>query len=224
MRNIYLLLIILFQMISCTGSPQLVPIKRPLTFDTDKRCMTPFPDRELKLVHSIQATMPKGEKAVMLGVTAISPKTGMIQCVIMTLEGLVLFDARYDRQIVINRAIPPFDSIDFARGLINDIKLIFFPPDGLLIASGISDDGSFVCRYRTDSGMIVDIITHKDRPWEIRQYDHDFRLIRSLKTHMGSERTTERQNAIPARLELTAYGPSEYSLTLELIEARELTK
>ena len=224
MRNICLLLIILFQTISCAGSPGPVPIKRPLALDTDRHCTSPFPDRAWNLVHSIHAALPNGGNAVMLGVTAIDPKTGIIECVIMTVEGLVLFDARYDRQIVIHRAIPPFDATGFARGLINDIKLIFFPPDGSLIASGISDDGSFVCRYKTTSGMIVDIITHKDHPWKIRQYDHDFRLIRSLKTYPDSEGSTEKRHAIPGRLELTAYGPSQYSLTLKLIEARESGK
>jgi hypothetical protein len=142
----------------------------------------------------------------------------------MTVEGLVLFDARYDGQIVIHRALPPFDSMTFARGLIDDIRLIFFPPNGPLIASGTSEDGALICRYRADRGMMVDIVIHEAHVWEIRQYDHNARLIRSLKADPGSRGTAGRQNPIPVRLELTAFGPSEYALTLDLIEARDLGK
>jgi hypothetical protein len=222
MRTICVLLMILFTMISCAGLPGPVPIERPLSLDADDhRCRIPFPDRACQFVHSIRAAMPGGHKAVMIGVTALSPETGIIECVMMTVEGLVLFDARYDGQITIHRAVPPFDSMDFARGLIDDIKLIFFPPDGPLIASGIADDGAFVCRYRTDRDMTVDIVIHKDHGWEIRQYDHDSRLIRSLKTDSGGRGSAGRQGPVPGRLELTVLGPSEYMLTLDLIEARE---
>jgi hypothetical protein len=221
MRNICLLLMILFPVISCVGSPGPVPIEGSLSFDADNRCKIPFPDRDSQFVHAIQAAMPGGQRAVMIGVTALFPKTGVIECAMMTVEGLVLFDARYDGRMVIRRALPPFDSMTFARGLINDIKLIFFPPDGPLIGSGRSDDGAFICRYRTDSGMTVDIIIHEDHLWEIRQYDRDSRLIRSLETDPDSRGSAGSQNPIPARLKLTAFGPFEYVLTLDLIEARE---
>ncbi len=224
MRKFYLLLVILSQMISCAGSPELVPIQRPLGLDADRGCTTPFPEREWQFVHSIQAAMPGGQKAVIIGVTVLSPKTGMIECVMMTIEGIVLFDARYDGQMVIHRALPPFDSMDFARGLMDDVRLMFFPPGGPLIASGISEDGASICRYRTDRGMMVDIVIHGDHVWEIRQYDQDSRLVRSLKTGSDRRGTAGSQNPIPVRLELTAFGSSEYALTLNLIEARELGK
>jgi hypothetical protein len=223
MRSVYLLLMILFTAISCAGLPGPVPIERPLSLDVDdNRCKIPFPDRAGQFVHSIRAAMPGGHEAVMIGVTAVFPETGTIECVMMTIEGLVLFDARYDGRMTIHRAMPPFDSMDFARGLIEDIQLIFFPPDGPLIASGIADDGAFVCRYRTDRDRTIDIVLQEDHLWEIRQYDSDSRLIRSLKTDPGRRGPAERQDPIPARLKLTAFGPSEYALTLDLIEVREL--
>lgn len=221
MRIIYLLLMILFTMISCAGLPGPVPIERTLSLDADdNRCRIPFPDRAWQFVHSIRALMPGGQKAVMIGVTALFPETGIIECVMMTVEGLVLFDARYDGEITVHRAMPPFDSMDFARGLIDDIKLMFFPPDGPLIASGIAEDGAFVCRYRTGRDMTVDIVIHEDHVWEIRQYDQDSGLIRSLKTDSGGRGPAGRQNPVPGRLELTVLGPSEYMLTLDLIEVR----
>ena len=87
-----------------------------------------------------------------MGVTVISPEERKIESVIMTIEGFVFLDAYYDQKVVINRGIPPFDSIDFARGMMDDIKLIFFKPEGGLIESGMSDDGSYLCRYKNDYG------------------------------------------------------------------------
>ncbi len=226
-KNIFLrimVLTILAEMISCTGPPRLAPVKHPLPVATDENCTAPFPDNRRQFVHSIQATMPKGEKAILIGITDLCPRSGEIHCVIMTLEGLVLFDAQYDHKIVINRGIPPFDSMDFARGLMNDIRLIFFPPDGRLIQAGISDNGSSVCRYERENGMIVDVISSHNGPWEIRQYNADLTLNRSVKAFPNSKGDKEGEESIPARLVLTAYGSPRYSLSLELIEARESEK
>jgi len=70
--------------------------------------------------------------------------------------------------------------------------------------------------------MTVDVVVHEDNGWEIRQYDRDDSLIRSLKTDPDS-RPAEK-GPIPSRLKLTASGPAEYALTLDLIEAWELGK
>lgn len=221
MRHDCLLLMILFWVTSCAGSSGPVPIRGTLGLVGDHRCRMPFPDRDWQFVHSIHAALPGGQRAVLIGVTALFPKTGVIECAMMTVEGFILFDARYDGRVVIHRAIPPFDSKAFAWGLIDDIRLIFFPPDGPLIASGTSDDGAFVCRYRTERGMMVDVVIYEDHHWEIRQYDQDSRLIRALKTEPDTRGSAGSQHPIPARLELTALGPSKYVLTLDLIEARE---
>jgi len=71
---------------------------------------------------------------------------------------------------------------------------------------------------------MVDIVIHEDHAWEIRQYDPDSRLIRSLMTDPGERRSAGRETALPSRLKLVAFGPSEYALTLDLIEARELSE
>jgi len=221
MRGIYLFLVILVQIISCAAPPQIPPINQSGPSISTQSCTAPFPRNKWDFVHSIEATMPKGKKAVFIGVTALSPETGTIHCVIMTLEGLVLFDAQYNHKMVINRGIPPFDSVDFARGLLNDIKLIFFPPEGQLIQSGIAEDGSSICRYKTDSGKIVDVIGRNKNLWEIRQYNDNSDLSRSVRAYPDSKRAVKKQEAIPGRLVLTAYGSPGYSLILELIEARE---
>jgi hypothetical protein len=190
----------------------------------DTRCRLPFPHGKWEFVHSIQAALSGAPKVTLIGVTALDSRTGAVACALMTVEGMVLFDARYDGEIHVGRAVPPFDSTAFARGLINDIRFMFLPPDGRPVASGRSEDGAFICRYGTTDAMTVDIVIHGDRGWGIRQYDGDDRLIRSLTTDSHNPGAAQAGTPIPARLKLTASGPAEYALTLDLIEARELVR
>jgi hypothetical protein len=220
MRGICPLLVVLLLMASCASPPKLPRINQTLPSVADTNCTAPFPDGRWEFVHSIEATMPQGKNAVLIGITVLSSQTGSIHSVLMTLEGLVLFDAQYDDRVVINRGIPPFDSMDFARGLINDIILMFFPPDGQLLKSGIFADGSWVCRYKTNDNKVVDVITTGNGSWEIREYSDDFALTRSVRAYPDPQGNGEKQKSVPGKLVLTVYGPSEYSLTLELIEAR----
>lgn len=220
MRGICPLLVVLLLMASCASSPKLPRINQTLPSVADTSCMAPFPNGKWEFVHSIEATMPQGKNAVLIGITALSSQTGSIHSVLMTLEGLVLFDAQYDDRVVINRGIPPFDSMDFARGLISDIILMFFPPDGQLVKSGIFADGLSVCRYKTNDNKVVDVITTGTDSWEIREYNDDFALTRSVRAYPNPQRNNKKQESVPGKLVLTAYGSSEYSLTLELIEAR----
>ncbi len=140
-----------------------------------------YPDGDWQLLHSIEATLPGGKKGFLMGLTVISPSNRTARCVIMTLEGFVIFDALYDKKITVNRAIAPFDSEVFANGLIEDINLIFFKPSGSITTSGFLKSGAAVCRYQKPDGRLVDIISQGKHNWEIRQYLPDNRLARTVK-------------------------------------------
>ena len=104
----------------------------------------------------------------------------------MSIEGLVLFDGIYEGEVVINRGIRPFDSKEFAKGLMNDIRMVFFPPVGKLSGTGILSNGSHVCRYINDTTTIVDVITDPNHNWEIRQYRNGD-LSRSVKAYLNEK-------------------------------------
>ncbi|RLC20631.1 MAG: hypothetical protein DRI57_04360 [Deltaproteobacteria bacterium] len=216
---IHFLLLILLATMSCRTLPRLEPASPLPTPEIRRRCSIPFPDGRWQFVHSIETTMSGGKKGFVIGITDISPETETIRCVIMTIEGLVLFDAQYDQKIVIHRGISPFDSINFAKGLMNDIRLIFFRPDGQFIESGISDNGAYVCRYKNNDSRIIDVITNHDNTWEIRKYNKDFSLMRSVKAYPPGQESSLSQKMIPGKLELTAHGSQRYALILELIKA-----
>jgi hypothetical protein len=154
-----------------------------------------------------------------MGLTVISSSNRTAQVVIMTFEGFVVFDASYDNQITVKRAIAPFDSEVFANGLIEDINLIFFKPSGPVMASGFLKGGAAVCRYQKPDGSIVDIISQGEDNWEIKQYLPDFRLARIVKSIYSADR-----EGISDQIELIAHGSPGYTLVMDLVEAIPLKK
>ena len=219
MKHLSLYLCALCLIISCSSLPKVFPPDGSAMPEPQQDCRHVFPNGKWQFLHAIEATVPGGEKRLVMGVTVISSNDRTTQCVIMTIEGLVVFDARYDQGLVINRGVPPFDSEDFARGLINDIRLMFFMPDGPLIESGILKDESSVCRHQNPDGQIVDVITHTDKSWELRQYSKQFRLTRKVNAFFGKRAGHSDQPGIPDRLELTAHGFPGYALAMDLVEA-----
>jgi len=184
-----------------------------------RECRQLFPKGRWQFLHAIEATMPGGKKGMLMGVTIISSRGKTAQTVIMTIEGMVLFDARYDQRLVVNRALPPFDSPNFAQGLLNDIRLVFFEPEGPLIDSGILKNQAAVCRYQNPDGQIVDIIHRSDDRWEIQRYTKSLRLNRTVGVFFNKKQADPDLSGIPERLELKAHGHSGYALVMRLLEA-----
>ena len=219
MKPIRLLLGLVGCMIACSPLPKVLPVDGSAVPQLQQECRRPFPEGKWQLFHSIEATLPGGAKSWVMGVTIISSRARTAHCIIMTIEGLVVFDAQYDRQLIVNRGIPPFDTEDFAEGLIKDIQLIFFPPEGPLIEAGILKNGFSVCRHQHPDGQIVDIIAGNDKDWELRQYGKDLRLSRTVRAFFDKNGGDSAQLGIPARLELTAHGSPGYALTMDLLQA-----
>jgi hypothetical protein len=182
-------------------------------------CQRLFPNGKWQFVHSIEAVMPGGQKGLVMGVTVISSRDKTARSVLMTIEGLVVFDASHDQELVVNRSVAPFDQEGFAAGLISDIQLIFFMPQGPLVETGNDPNGASVCRYQNPDGRIVDLVIHGDRSWQIRQYSQQLRLTRTVTAFFSQENSAEEQAAMPDRLELTAHGVAGYNLIMDLVEA-----
>jgi hypothetical protein len=225
MKSITFWLILLMGTVSCTGLPKLDPVNPSIIPEIHKRCSDVFLEGKWQFVHLIEFTMSGNKKSFVMGITFISPEERKIKSVIMTIEGFVFLDAYYDQKVVINRAIPPFDSIDFARGMMDDIKLMFFKPEGSLIESGMSSDGSHVCRYKNGDGSVIDIITNTGCDWEIQQYKSGGTLIKTVKAnHFKMQKDSPKKIGLPGKIELDSHGINRYSLAFELKEAKSLIK
>ena len=223
MRRICLLFLLSILSVSCSSLLRISPVKSLELIEIQEKCQVVFPTGKWHFVHSIEATLPGEKKAAMVGVTHISPEKRTIHSIMMTIEGLVVFDAFDDGKIVINRGIPPFASESFAKGLMSDIRLIFFQPEGRHIETGVLDTGAGVCRYQNEEGTTVDVVIHMDNRWTLYQY-HSHKLRRTIHAYLGQDSILLYNNMIPARLELVAHGVSGYSLNLTLVEAEPLSK
>lgn len=207
---------------ACSSLPQIVPAGDSTAAQISDKCHLAFPKGKWQFLHSLEATLPGGQKGFLMGLTVISSSDRSIRSIMMTLEGLVVFDAQLNGQTTVRRAIPPFDSADFASGLIQDIQLIFLEPLGPLIESGSLKNGSSACRHRQPGGWVVDIVIHPDDSWEIRKYRRDFHLMRTVKGMLEGKGDSSDGVGIPGRIELRAYGFPEYTLIMNLLAATPL--
>lgn len=201
---------------ACAGPPRIaVPPEAPHD-DVAAACAAVFPQGNWQFAHAIQAHLPDGSRQTMIGISRISPAARALECAMLTLEGMVLFQARYDgTAIEVKKAVPPMDQPGFAQGLIDDIALLFFPPAAPPVQTGSLKDGARICRYSLTHG-IQDVIVQPDGRWEIRRYGTDGRPRRTVLPD-GSE--VRHPQGFPSRLELRAHGAKGYRLNLSMMEA-----
>ena len=211
--SIFLLLGMLF-LTACSGIPHIIAVDTALIPKTLKTCDTVFPKGKWQFAHVIEATLPGGGNSQLMGVTEVSSNPERIQAVVMTIEGLVLFDGLEDGKLTINRGVVPFDSIGFARGLMNDIRLMFLKPGGEPMGAGITDNGFEVCRYRVSDHVVIDVTVLPDRMFEIREYGNE-QLTRKVVIELNAR-------SIPEKIAFTAYEPADYRLNLRLISAEKI--
>lgn len=224
MWKLSILFMILGISTSCARLPDIYPQDSSPASKVKLKCDQPFLRNKWQIVHSIKAVLPNDQREIMIGTIILNPEKEIIHCVITSIEGIVLLETVYNKNVIINRAVPPFDSADIAAGLMNDIRLIFLKPEGALIESGLTDSGSNICRYEKDDGMTVDVIVFPEGGWEINQYDSCFGLNRTVKAEfMTKHEPMEMKDNVPERLKLTAHGFMGYKLSLDLIESVRLT-
>lgn len=207
-----------FLSLGCAGLPPIAPVAGGRASPAQAGACSVFPQGDWQFLHSIKAEMAGGASFVSMGVTVISSRQRSNRSIIMTFEGFVVFDAAYGEDgagLIVHRALPPFDSPHFAAGMMEDIRMIFFEPEGTLLASGMLTNGSAACRYRGAQGGFIDVERRSDGGWELKRYSREKRLVRSARAlnKPGIER------GFPAMIELAAHGSPSYKLELTLVEA-----
>ncbi|WP_320041547.1 hypothetical protein [uncultured Desulfobacter sp.] len=222
----YLVVFIFFIGAGCADLPHIIPINTsPVPDDQSisRELNRLFPTGSFQFVHAIELTMPGSHSAMLMGVVNIHPGQQAIHCVIMTLEGLVLFEADHTREsFTIHRAIPPFDSQALAQGLISDIELIFFTPQGKLSAWGNLENKNKIFRFSHPCGDILDIVISLDRSvWTQTLRSPSHKIKRRVSYVFPSPRTAAntRSPVFPKSITLTSAFPSRYTLTMTLTDA-----
>jgi hypothetical protein len=193
-------------------------LQRPLTVipsgpEHRERCRLPFPVAPVRFISAIEAQLPDGKKMTLIGITVIDPGGRSVRAAIMTIEGLLLFDASAcNDEITLYRALPPFDGPEFRSALLHDVQFLLLPPAGELQQYGTLKNGSSICRYGLAGGMAIDVIVHPDNSWELREY----------KNESGATRIAQGAAAaggLPGTVVFQGLQPQPYRLHLRPISA-----
>ena len=207
------LLIIVISLASCSTMPVITSPMLPAA-QKNLTCPSPFLKEKSQLIHAIEINAAGNVQGAILGVTVVDPFTRFVSCAIMTAEGMVLLEAQSNgEKLIINRTLPPFDSGDFAKNLIDDIRLIYFNPQGLLQKNGNLPDGATACRWQEENGNFIDVIAGKLESAEIKKYSESGSLKRHIKL-------TQRDGNPYSIIELQGREMVDYTLLMTLIEAQ----
>lgn len=218
-RLVFLLLLMGGLVLSCAGLPTLQQTAGPASAEENPACQALYPKGKWQLLHTLEADLPGNRKGFLMGLTKLSSQERSARCVIMTLEGFVLFDARYEGEVKIERAVAPFDNPAFAHGVMADIRLIFFKPLSDETTTGRLADGATVCRHRLPDGHVIDVVQRGGTLWETRLYQSNHRLKRIVKTMRMENPPPGAPWGIADKIELTALERPGYKLVLDLVEA-----
>lgn len=182
-------------------------------------CVSIFPQGRWQFVHSLQIQPPVGSEQTVLGVIQLSSQHRTFHCVLMTIEGLVLFEADFDGAVKVRRALPPLDKPGMAEGIVQDISLIFLAPQQPLETAGYSKEAERICRYPSADLGVEDVALKRGGLWEIRLYNQFHRLTRIVSAMSRADPNT---GCLPSMVVLNAPGALGYTLKMRLIEATPL--
>lgn len=211
MNNKGTLLILLFLCISCSAAPKLRVNTTDFEPPPPDTFSFTFLDDSCRMVHSIEARFGSRNMHV-LGITVADPVQRTLDSAILTIEGLVVFEARYaNNEVTVKRSLDIFNSPDFAMAMMNDIMLIFFPPEYSERTTGYDSSNNMICRYLTENSML-DIVLDDHKSWTKKLY-RDKKLIKKIT---AGELTAR---GLAQELVLESRGDTDYTLHLRLIEA-----
>jgi hypothetical protein len=215
--RLFLLVILLTLISSCSHLPVMKTLDPAADQATMDVCRSPYVKTPYRFVHTIEAILPGGRTATLIGVTLVDPPGKVLHSVLMTLEGLVLFDGESDKGTLhVNRAISPFDQAAVAQNMMEDIRLLFLAPENPAMEAGVLKDGSTLCRSKGNAGETVEALIRPDRTWKLETYVNPFERLRSVTATAMSE-------GIPGELELQGHSPGNYTLRMKLVGAEPVS-
>jgi len=175
-------------------------------------CYAVFPAEPWESVHRIEATI-KGGSFSLLGVTKGEPSERRLQSLLLTPEGFILFDAELSEgEIVVRNSVAPFDSPNFARGLMEDVSLLFLPPQAKPTAWGKEIDGTMICNWEDPDESRTEIMGSTDRGWRILCRNKRGKVIKEIVLNGPFV------NGLASRVEFHAFKPASYKLRMTLVQ------
>jgi hypothetical protein len=176
-------------------------------------CYAIFPAEPWESVHKIEATIRGLGSYSLLGVTKGEPSEHSIQSLLLTPEGFVLFDAEFrEDDFSVRKAVAPFDSAAFARGLMDDVTLLFFPPQEKPMTWKKKTDGTMTCQWEDHYGFRTEVKGSMDNGWRIKYKDKRGEVIKEVLLKGPFI------DGLASNIELNATQPASYQLKMTLIQ------
>jgi hypothetical protein len=176
-------------------------------------CYAIFPAGPWESVHRIEATIRGGGFSSLLGVTRGEPSERRLQSLLLTPEGFILFDAeRRDSGIAVRKAVAPFDSSAFAKGLMEDVSLLFLPPQVKPRAWGKQTDGTMICSWEEPDESHTEITGSMESGWRILRRDKYREVIKEVVLKGPFI------NGLASHVELRTSEPVSYRLRMTLVQ------
>ena len=176
-------------------------------------CYAVFPAEPWESVHSLEATI-RGGFFSLLGITKGEPSEHRLQSLLLTPEGFILFDAELSEGgIAVRKAVAPFDSPAFARGLMEDVALLFLPPQIKPRTWRNETDGTMICNWEDRDDSHTEISGSMESGWRILRRDKQGKVIKEVVLNGPFV------NGLASRVELRAFKPASYRLRMTLLEA-----
>ena len=173
-------------------------------------CFAIFPVGPWECIHKIEAVISEGASSSLLGVTKGDTAGRNLHTVLLTPEGFILFEAEQrEDTISVLKAVAPFDSPAFARGLMEDVSLLFLPPEGRPSKWGRRADGAILCQWESPDGSRREITLSTVRKISVRDSHGDLVKEALLRPPFVE--------GLASRVELRAYKPAPYRLMMTLL-------
>lgn len=222
MKPLHLIACLLPLWAGCRSLPPAPPLT-PAAREAPADAAAPFLTSPWRLAHRIESHWPGGAKAYMLGVVTLDPQGGDMACAVLTLEGLLLFQATDDGdRLQVSRALPPFDKPELGERMIADIRMVFLAPSSPPVAVGRDPAGRLTRRYAGPSGLVDVAVEPAPDAFEIRRYNADEHLIRRVRLATCRPPGAAGEARVPCRISLEGLGAAAYRLEMSLVEAAPL--
>ncbi len=190
-----------------------VPVYKPLNPQRAKACPDILPNQPFRAVHQIEMESAHTGKSIFIGAAKCEPAREALQAVLMSVEGMVLFDAEVKKGgLRVISAFPPLNDPAFARGLMVDVSFVLLKSVGAPLETGSDEHGLSACRWSTENGSIIEQAFMRDGTVRIRHYDDKRRITKEALAFPPFDR------GLPSQTRLRAFGPAKYSINLILMD------
>ena len=192
----------------CLTAPE-TPLLPGAPEDLD-RCVALFPSEPWECVHTIEADIQGGMSSSLLGITKGDPAGRKLHTVLLTPEGFILFEAeQHGDTISVLKAVAPFESPAFARGLMEDVNFLFLAPQARTPTWGRTADGAVLCRWESPDGSRKEI--RCSAGVKITLWDRSGDLAKEALL------TPPFVKGLASQMELRAHKPAPYKLKMTLL-------